>query len=635
MKKRLILQISSFCIIFSLLTSSFLVSANTNEKGEKASADIIEDIIEYNLKKSGASTVENFINGELANKAGVSSEWYVIALSQYKKYDFSKYKTMLLEYLAKNEVGSAVTRQKYTLSLIAVGSADSYIYKTLNDSIGKQGIMSYVFGLHLLNNGYRSNDFSVSDLKKKLISFQLKDGGFAVMGQNGDVDVTAMVLQALSPYYKSDGAVNSSVNKALAFLQNAQKSDGNYASYGVNNPESTSQVLIALSMLGIDAKTDSRFIKNGNTLFDVIKSFKLSNGSFCHKSGGGENVLATVQVFCAMVSYLRMANGKGGFYILDNRNPSALVISTENHTGEKATAKQNTAVNNNNGATQKSSQKVSKKSAQSHYGSTQKVGDSDTVKQTENEAETKTAKAKNSTDKQKSDSKKKKSVQKAEQTTVKVKADEKNIGENEPETTEIVKSGKDKTSGNYKLWANLAVIISALIICAVLFAFKKRNFKNFIVIFLLALSGIAFITFTNFQTPDEYYNSAVNKENSIGTVTLSIRCDSIPDKSRADIPDNGIILDTKEFQLEKGDSVYDILKEAAKKNKIHLETSGGESSVYVEGIANIYEFDFGDLSGWIYRVNGIKPSVGCDEYELSDNDKIEWLYTCNLGEDIE
>ena len=620
MKSRLIIKISSLIVIFALLTSSLLVSADIQVKGEKAALDIIEEIIEYNLKNSGASSVENWINGELADNAGTSSEWYIIALSQYKKYDFSQYKKSLLKYLSKNAVGSAVSRQKYALSLTAVGSTDSYIYKTLNDSIGKQGIMSYIFGLHLLNNGYPSNYYNISALKKKLLSFQLKDGGFAVMGQNGDVDVTAMTLQALAPYYKNDTTVRSSVDKALIFLQNAQKSDGNYASYGVNNSESAAQVLMALSMLGIDAQADSRFIKNGSSLFDAIRSYRLSNGSFSHKLGGGSNTMATVQVFCSMVAYMRMSNGRSGFYIFDNRNPLELVVPTENSAYEKTTSKQNTAEENNN-ITQKT-----------HYAGTHKNNGNDKPEQTAKKTEAAKTSSKSNKSKANADLQKQASA-KDNQTAVD-KANEKSINANTIEPAEKNGAVTDGNSGDYKLWASLAVILSALIICAVLFAFKKRNTKNFIVIFILAVLGIAFIMLTNFQSADDYYNSVAEKANAIGKVTLSIRCDTIADKSDADIPDNGIIIDTEEFEIEKDETVYDILKEAAKKNKIHLDTSGGENSVYVKGIANIYEFDFGDLSGWIYLVNGEKPSVSCDEYKLCENDKIEWLYTCNLGEDI-
>jgi hypothetical protein len=53
---------------------------------------------------------------------------------------------------------------------------------------------------------------------------------------------------------------------------------------------------------------------------------------------------------------------------------------------------------------------------------------------------------------------------------------------------------------------------------------------------------------------------------------------------------------------------------------------------YISGINYIYEFDFGDLSGWTYTVNGKTPSVGASQYTLKDGDVIEWKYTLTLGE---
>ena len=71
---------------------------------------------------------------------------------------------------------------------------------------------------------------------------------------------------------------------------------------------------------------------------------------------------------------------------------------------------------------------------------------------------------------------------------------------------------------------------------------------------------------------------------------------------------------------------------------IQVENKGSAGSshgmVYISGINYIYEFDFGDLSGWVYHVNGITPSRNCGEYVLSDGDRIEWLYTCEVGHDL-
>ncbi|MCR5332221.1 MAG: DUF4430 domain-containing protein [Lachnospiraceae bacterium] len=115
---------------------------------------------------------------------------------------------------------------------------------------------------------------------------------------------------------------------------------------------------------------------------------------------------------------------------------------------------------------------------------------------------------------------------------------------------------------------------------------------------------------------------------------MSIRCDILNGVADSDhIPADGCILDTTEFDLNEGETVYDILIEAAKKYSISVDHKGGSEIVYISGINYLYELDYGDLSGWVYKVNGELPSVGCAGYKLTDGDKIEWCYTLDLGND--
>ena len=58
------------------------------------------------------------------------------------------------------------------------------------------------------------------------------------------------------------------------------------------------------------------------------------------------------------------------------------------------------------------------------------------------------------------------------------------------------------------------------------------------------------------------------------------------------------------------------------------------NSVYIEGIGNLYEFDCGELSGWLYKVNGKTPGCGCSQYTLKDGDVVEFMYSCSLGADV-
>ena len=127
------------------------------------------------------------------------------------------------------------------------------------------------------------------------------------------------------------------------------------------------------------------------------------------------------------------------------------------------------------------------------------------------------------------------------------------------------------------------------------------------------------------------------------TCTFSIECSTIlnnlpdldPDK-RELVPSDGVILAPTTVTFYEGESVYDVLQRVCKENGIHMEASWTPvyNSAYVEGIHNLYEFDCGALSGWMYAVDGWYPNYGCSRYQLKDGEKVEWRYTCDLGRDV-
>ena len=127
------------------------------------------------------------------------------------------------------------------------------------------------------------------------------------------------------------------------------------------------------------------------------------------------------------------------------------------------------------------------------------------------------------------------------------------------------------------------------------------------------------------------------------TCTFSIECSTIlnnldmldPDKLEM-VPSGGVILAKTTVTFYEGESVFDVLQRLCKEKGIHMESSWTPiyNSAYIEGIHNLYEFDCGELSGWMYRVNGWYPNYGCSRYQLKDGDVVEWRYTCDLGEDV-
>ena len=127
------------------------------------------------------------------------------------------------------------------------------------------------------------------------------------------------------------------------------------------------------------------------------------------------------------------------------------------------------------------------------------------------------------------------------------------------------------------------------------------------------------------------------------TCTFSIECSTIlnnldmldPDKLEM-VPSGGVILAKTTVTFYEGESVFDVLQRLCKEKGIHMEAEWTPiyNSAYIEGIHNLYEFDCGALSGWMYKVNGWYPNYGCSRYQLKDGDIVEWRYTCDLGNDI-
>lgn len=128
------------------------------------------------------------------------------------------------------------------------------------------------------------------------------------------------------------------------------------------------------------------------------------------------------------------------------------------------------------------------------------------------------------------------------------------------------------------------------------------------------------------------------------TCSIAMYCDTILDnwdnldgEKAGYVPSDGVLLYPVTVEFEDGETVFDVLCRVCSSTGIQLEYSWTPmyNSYYVEGIGNLYEFDCGNESGWMYKVNGWFPNYGCSSYTLSDGDVIVWCYTCNgLGADV-
>lgn len=123
--------------------------------------------------------------------------------------------------------------------------------------------------------------------------------------------------------------------------------------------------------------------------------------------------------------------------------------------------------------------------------------------------------------------------------------------------------------------------------------------------------------------------------------TISISCanildnmDKLKENKKGLVPLDGWILKPLTVEVTQGETVFDVLKRVCMDRKIHMEASFSPvyQTSYVEGINNLYQFDCGGFSGWMYKVNGDVAGVGADGYVLKDKDVIEWKYTCKMGD---
>lgn len=146
-------------------------------------------------------------------------------------------------------------------------------------------------------------------LVAEILSYQCSDGGWALMGDESDVDMTAMALTSLAPY-QEETDVKAAVEQALTWVSNAQQDDGGFMGWGTANSESCAQVIVALTALGIDPAADSRFVKNGASPLDGLCAFACEGGGFCHSNEQAEpDGMATEQGFYALAAYDRFRQG--------------------------------------------------------------------------------------------------------------------------------------------------------------------------------------------------------------------------------------------------------------------------------------------------------------------------------------
>ncbi len=308
-------------------------------------------------KKAGDYLVE-WSKEQIPTVASVGGEWMIIGLVRSGRNVPDGYYENVLNYVKENiNEHEQLSRSRSTdnsrviLALTALGGdvtdvGGHNLLMGLTDLsyIKKQGINGLAWALI----AFDSHDYEIPDnhnaaeqaTREKLVAYileaQLSDGGWSISGDTYDSDMTAMAIQALVPYYSTNKEVKAAVDQALQLLSKVQNADGSFSALQADGSyvpacESTAQVIVALTALGIDLETDSRFIKNGNSAVDALCGYAAEGGGFIHTAGGERDGMATEQGYCALAAYNRFKEGKTGLYDMSDVKINAINPGGEDH----------------------------------------------------------------------------------------------------------------------------------------------------------------------------------------------------------------------------------------------------------------------------------------------------------------
>lgn len=268
------------------------------------------------------------------NLLGFGEEWPVIGLTRggypIDKAVYDRYYQSVLQKV--KSVKGELHRSKYTeysrtiLALTAAGydptNVGGYnLVAKLGDfnKVKAQGPNGSIWALIALDSNKYELSKDATTTRDKLIAEilanEISGGGWSMDPSKADVDMTGMAIQALAPYYKTNAEVKAAVDRGLTWLSSKMSPNGAFREYGgKESVESTAQVVVALTALGIDPVKDDRFVKSGKNALDGLMMFYVGNGRFEHLKNTGANGIATEQGFYALASYLRFAAGKTALY---------------------------------------------------------------------------------------------------------------------------------------------------------------------------------------------------------------------------------------------------------------------------------------------------------------------------------
>ena len=286
--------------------------------------------------------------GDYLTKAGtpavgsIGGEWMVLGLSRSGRdvpgadvyYNGVVSYAQSMDRYGRIPGETVSTNARIALALAAIGKDPTNVggksFLQACDSmsyIKRQGTSGPVWTLIALDSmDYPTfGDVTRDKLIEAILDRRMESGAWyiSITNKEDNVDMTAMAIQALAPYYAANADVKAAVDKAVSWLAAVQQADGSFAetAAAAASSESCAQVIVTLTALGIDPVTDSRFTKNGKTVLDALCTFAVEGGGFRHTASGERNGMATEQAYYALAAYYRFVNGQTRLYdMTDTKN---------------------------------------------------------------------------------------------------------------------------------------------------------------------------------------------------------------------------------------------------------------------------------------------------------------------------
>lgn len=552
------------------------------------------------LKKALANIKKTVPTPQVGSTNG---EWAVLGLARgnasVTNSYYDGYYDRVVAYVKANinskgqlDSNKSTENSRIILALTAIGEDPTSVggrnlLTALNDLsyVKKQGSNGPIWALLAVDSGNYIYNYR-DKLIDTILDERTEDGGWTHTGNTADVDMTAMAIQALAPYNDEDHPkVKSAIEAALTLLSGMQQNDGGFASFGTPNSESAAQVVVALSALGLDANTDSHFVKNGHSVLENLLSYEQEDGSFQHTTdGSGNNQMSAEQGTYALVAYDRYVNKAHTLYDMTD------VVKRED-----ASAQEVIDMINQIGYVDESSYNAIAE-ARNAYN---KLSAADKAK-----------------------------VENYNTLTAAEASYKEILKQKRTEQYKLLKAHHDELlNDRTKKYGTAA----------------KKKLAS-----ILQQAQTDMNAAESCERVMDIYNKAIFDLDAVkpGDIEVTFRLIGALEATQdvdltkdSYLPEYVTWVPTKTYALQENATVYDLFTEAM--SEAGLRYIGAESNyvstIYAPSCLGGYalsEFTNGKKSGWMYTVNGTHPNQGLKNWTLNDNDVVVWHYVNDYSHEV-